>query len=33
MEDKSFKGHASLFVAYIIFGLNTPIAKAVLMHN
>ncbi|MDR0865515.1 MAG: DMT family transporter [Candidatus Symbiothrix sp.] len=33
MEDKNLKGHAALFVAYIIFGLNTPIAKAVLMHG
>ena len=33
MEDKSFKGHAFLFVAYIIFGLNTPIAKAVLIQG
>ena len=33
MENKSFKGHAFLFVAYIIFGLNTPIAKAVLMQG
>ncbi|GHV60650.1 membrane protein [Bacteroidia bacterium] len=31
MEDKNFKGHAALFVAYIIFGLNTPISKAVLI--
>ena len=33
MENKSFKGHAFLFVAYIIFGLNTPIAKAVLIQG
>jgi drug/metabolite transporter (DMT)-like permease len=33
MEDKNFKGHAALFVAYIIFGLNTPIAKNVLGHE
>jgi drug/metabolite transporter (DMT)-like permease len=33
MEDKNLKGHAALFVAYVIFGLNTPIAKAVLMHG
>lgn len=31
MQDKNFKGHAALFVAYIIFGLNTPISKAVLI--
>ena len=33
MQDRNFKGHAALFVAYIIFGLNTPIAKDVLEHN
>ncbi|MCL2651635.1 MAG: DMT family transporter [Candidatus Azobacteroides sp.] len=33
MEDRNFKGHASLLVAYIIFGLNTPIAKNVLAHG
>ncbi|MDR3269352.1 MAG: DMT family transporter [Tannerella sp.] len=31
MEDKNVKGHAALFVAYLIFGLNTPVSKAVLM--
>ncbi|MDR1676082.1 MAG: DMT family transporter [Tannerella sp.] len=30
MEDKNFKGHAALFTAYFIFGLNTPVSKAVL---
>jgi drug/metabolite transporter (DMT)-like permease len=33
MEDKNFKGHAALFAAYIIFGLNTPISKAVLLEG
>ncbi|GHT03524.1 membrane protein [Bacteroidia bacterium] len=33
MDDKNFKGHISLLIAYIIFGLNTPIAKSVLMHG
>jgi len=33
MQDRNFKGHAALFVAYIIFGLNTPIAKSVLEHG
>jgi drug/metabolite transporter (DMT)-like permease len=33
MEDKNFKGHAALLVAYLIFGLNTPISKAALMHG
>jgi len=32
-QDRNFKGHAALFVAYIIFGLNTPIAKSVLEHG
>jgi drug/metabolite transporter (DMT)-like permease len=30
MEDKNFKGHISLLVAYLVFGLNTPISKAIL---
>jgi drug/metabolite transporter (DMT)-like permease len=30
MEDKNFKGHAALFAAYLIFGINTPISKVVL---
>ncbi|MDR2139966.1 MAG: DMT family transporter [Tannerella sp.] len=30
MEDKNLKGHAALFTAYLIFGLNTPVSKAVL---
>jgi drug/metabolite transporter (DMT)-like permease len=30
MEDKNWKGHIALLVAYIIFGLNTPVSKAVL---
>ena len=33
MYDRNFKGHAALFVAYIIFGLNTPIAKNILAHE
>jgi drug/metabolite transporter (DMT)-like permease len=33
MEDKNLKGHASLLIAYIIFGLNTPIAKDTLAHG
>jgi drug/metabolite transporter (DMT)-like permease len=33
MEDKNFKGHAALLVAYIIFGINTPISKVVLMYG
>jgi drug/metabolite transporter (DMT)-like permease len=33
MDDKNLKGHISLLIAYIIFGLNTPIAKEVLMHG
>jgi len=33
MQDRNFKGHAALFVAYVIFGLNTPIAKSVLEHG
>jgi drug/metabolite transporter (DMT)-like permease len=30
IEDKNLKGHAALFIAYVIFGLNTPISKVVL---
>jgi drug/metabolite transporter (DMT)-like permease len=33
MEDKNMKGHLALFVAYVIFGLNTPVSKIVLMHG
>jgi drug/metabolite transporter (DMT)-like permease len=33
MDDKNLRGHISLLIAYIIFGLNTPIAKEVLMHG
>lgn len=33
MENKHFKGHAALFAAYIVFGLNTPVSKSVLMHG
>jgi drug/metabolite transporter (DMT)-like permease len=33
MEDKNFKGHAALLIAYIIFGLNTPVTKAILTHG
>ncbi|MDR2383517.1 MAG: DMT family transporter [Prevotellaceae bacterium] len=29
MDDENIKGHASLLVAYVIFGLNTPITKAI----
>jgi len=32
-EDKNLKGHAALFVAYIIFGLNVPISKNVLIQE
>jgi hypothetical protein len=30
-EDKNWKGHTALLVAYIIFGLNTPISKYVVV--
>lgn len=30
MEDKNFKGHAAMFVACVIFGLLTPVSKALL---
>jgi drug/metabolite transporter (DMT)-like permease len=33
MQDKNLKGHGALFVAYIIFGLNNPIAKTALMYG
>jgi drug/metabolite transporter (DMT)-like permease len=33
MDDKNIKGHASLLAAYVIFGLNTPITKAILTHG
>ncbi|GHV68260.1 membrane protein [Bacteroidia bacterium] len=33
MDDKNLKGHISLLIAYLIFGLNTPIAKEVLSHG
>ncbi|MDR3267677.1 MAG: DMT family transporter [Tannerella sp.] len=33
MEDKNFRGHAALITAYLIFGLNTPVSKAVLMYG
>lgn len=33
VADKNLKGHIALFVAYIIFGLNVPIAKNVLIHE
>ena len=33
MQDRNFKGHAALLVAYVIFGLNNPIAKNVLEHG
>ena len=33
MQDRNIKGHAALFVAYIIFGLNLPIAKNILIHE
>ena len=32
MYDRNFKGHVALFVAYLIFGLNTPVAKNILEH-
>ena len=28
-SDRNIKGHLSLFIAYVIFGLNTPISKAI----
>jgi len=31
--DISVKGHSSLFIAYIIFGLSAPIGKSVMMHG
>ena len=33
MQDRNLRGHVALFVAYIIFGLNTPIAKNILVHE
>ena len=33
MQDRNLRGHIALFVAYIIFGLNTPIAKNILIHE
>ena len=33
MQDRNFRGHAALLAAYIIFGLNTPVAKSVLDHE
>ncbi|MDR1119924.1 MAG: DMT family transporter [Dysgonamonadaceae bacterium] len=33
MEDKNWKGHIVLFVAYVIFGLNTPISKYILVQG
>jgi drug/metabolite transporter (DMT)-like permease len=33
MEDRHFKGHAALLAAYLVFGLNTPVSKAVLSHG
>ncbi|MDR2382325.1 MAG: DMT family transporter [Prevotellaceae bacterium] len=33
MNDKNIKGHASLLVAYIIFGLNTPLTKTIFTHG
>ncbi|MDR0412407.1 MAG: DMT family transporter [Dysgonamonadaceae bacterium] len=33
MEDKNWKGHLALLVAYFIFGLNTPLSKYVLAHG
>jgi drug/metabolite transporter (DMT)-like permease len=33
MNDKNIKGHAALLVAYVIFGLNTPLSKAILTHG
>jgi drug/metabolite transporter (DMT)-like permease len=33
MGDKNFKGHASLLVTYVVFGLNTPISKAILTNG
>jgi drug/metabolite transporter (DMT)-like permease len=33
MEDKNWRGHTALLIAYIIFGLNTPLSKTVLDHG
>jgi drug/metabolite transporter (DMT)-like permease len=33
MEDKNVKGHAALLIAYIIFGLNTPLTKTIFTHG
>ncbi|MDR1581756.1 MAG: DMT family transporter [Prevotellaceae bacterium] len=33
MDDKNLKGHTALLIAYVIFGLNTPITKAILTHG
>ncbi|MDR2058034.1 MAG: DMT family transporter [Dysgonamonadaceae bacterium] len=33
MQDKNLKGHIALGIAYVIFGLNTPVSKEVLMHG
>jgi drug/metabolite transporter (DMT)-like permease len=33
MDDKNIKGHAALLIAYVIFGLNTPITKIILTHG
>ena len=33
MQDRNFKAHAALLVGYIIFGLNIPIAKNILVHE
>lgn len=33
MEDKNFKGHASLLIAYVIFGINTPVSKEIMANS
>jgi drug/metabolite transporter (DMT)-like permease len=33
MDDKNLKGHTALLIAYVIFGLNTPVTKNILTHG
>jgi drug/metabolite transporter (DMT)-like permease len=33
MEDKNIKGHTALLIAYIIFGLNTPLTKTIFTYE
>ena len=30
IEDKNFRGHAAMFVACVLFGLLSPVSKALL---